>query len=111
VRFSVRRLIVLVLVIGGGLGWIVRCARDQFAAVKAIEAAGGNVSYRWEWKDGRSVPDGAPWWPKWLSDRIGVEYLTAVARVEIPFVFVVSIPRNGDNRDKRYKRYKSKFTD
>ena len=72
-RFSVRGLIVLVPLTGGGLGWIVRSARDQVAAVKAIEAAGGNVGYQWEWKDGRSVPDGAPWWPKWLSDRIGVE--------------------------------------
>ena len=73
----------LVLVIGGGLGWFIRSARDQFAAVKAIEAAGGNVSYAWEWKDGRSIPDGAPWWPKWLSKRIGVDYLGSVARVEI----------------------------
>jgi hypothetical protein len=54
-RFSVRALIVLVLVVGGGLGWTVRSARDQFAAVKAIEAAGCNVSYQWEWKDGRSI--------------------------------------------------------
>ena len=84
-RFSMRGLIVLVLVIGGGLGWTVRSARDQFAAVKAIEEARGNVSYQWEWKDGRSIPDGAPWWPKWLADRVGVEYLSSVARVEIFF--------------------------
>jgi len=55
---------VLVLVIGGGLGSIIRSARDQFAAVKAIKAAGGNVSYEWEWKDGRSIPDGTSWWPR-----------------------------------------------
>jgi len=84
-RFSMRGLIVLVLVIGGGLGWIVRSARDQFAAVKAIQAAGGNVSYEWEWKDGRPIRNGAPWWPKRLSDRIGVEYLCSVARVDIFF--------------------------
>lgn len=84
-RISMRGLIVLVLVIGGGMGWIVRSARDQLAAVKAIQAAGGNISYQWEWKDGHSLPDGAPWWPKWLADRIGVEYLASVARVEIYF--------------------------
>ncbi len=84
-RLSTRGLIVLVLLVGGGLGWYIRSARDQFAAVKAIEAAGGNVSYGWEWKDGRSIPDGAPWWPKWLSKRIGVEYLSSVTRVDIFF--------------------------
>jgi hypothetical protein len=43
-RFSVRGLIVLVLLVGGGLGWMVRSARDQRGDVKAIEAAGGDVS-------------------------------------------------------------------
>jgi hypothetical protein len=32
-------------------------------------------------------------------------------RVIVPSVFLVSIPRYGDNRDKRYKRYKSNFAD
>ena len=41
--------------------------------------------YEWEWKDGRAIPDGAPWWPQWLSDRIGVDYLGSVARVGIFF--------------------------
>jgi len=84
-RFSMRGLIVLVLVTGGGLGWFVRSARDQYAAVKAIEAARGNVSYQWEWKNGRYIPDGAPWWPKWLSDRIGIEYLASVTCVQFFF--------------------------
>jgi hypothetical protein len=46
---------------------------------------GGSVSYKWEWKDGRSIPNGAPWWPKWLSNRVGIEYLDSVACVEIFF--------------------------
>jgi hypothetical protein len=40
-RFSVRGLIVLVLVIGVGLGWIVRRAHIQRDAVSAITKAGG----------------------------------------------------------------------
>jgi len=75
----------MVLLIGGGLGWFVRSAREQLAAVKAIKAAGGDVSYEWEWNEGRSTPGGAPWWPRWLSNRIGVEYLYSVARVGIFF--------------------------
>jgi hypothetical protein len=41
-RFSVRGLIVLVLVIGAALGWFVRGARTQRDAVAAIERAGGS---------------------------------------------------------------------
>ena len=75
----------LVLFAGGGAGWIVRNAREQFAAVKAIQAAGGNVTYEWKWKDGRGSLNGAPWWPKWLSDRVGIDYLASVARVDMFF--------------------------
>ena len=44
-RFSVRGLIVLVLSIGLGTGWLVRSARIQQEAVAAIQAAGGTVQY------------------------------------------------------------------
>ncbi len=50
-RFSVRGLIVLVLVIGAWLGWMVRSARIQREAVAAIENAGGEVLYDREWTD------------------------------------------------------------
>jgi internalin A len=78
-----RGMIVLVLVAGAGPAWVVRIARDQLAAVKVIKAVGGNVSYDWEWKNGRSIPDGAPWWPNWLSKHIGVDYFGSVSRVSI----------------------------
>ena len=42
-RFSVRGMIVVVLVIGGWLGWLVRSARIQREAVAAIEEAGGRL--------------------------------------------------------------------
>ena len=35
----------LVLLLGGGLGWVVHCARVQRDAVSAIRRAGGNVFY------------------------------------------------------------------
>ena len=47
-RFSVRSLLVLVLVIGGWLGWTVRNARIQREAVAAIRLAGGTVTYHWD---------------------------------------------------------------
>lgn len=51
-RISVRELLVLVLVIGAGLGWIVRAARIQREAVAAITRAGGSVKYDWKWSGG-----------------------------------------------------------
>jgi internalin A len=80
-RVSVRGLIVLVLVIGAGLGWIVHQAHVQRDAVAAIERAGGEVMYDWQWKGGRPDPNGKPGWPKWLVDLVGVDYLGHVSVV------------------------------
>ena len=43
-RFSVRGLIILVLVIGGWLGWIVRSAHIHRDAVATIENSRGHVA-------------------------------------------------------------------
>ena len=82
-RFSVRGLIVLVLLIGGGLGWIVRCARIQREAVAAIESAHGRVEYDWQWTDGKAIQGGKPWAPRWLVNLMGVDYFGCITRVEL----------------------------
>jgi hypothetical protein len=46
---SVRMLMLVVLVVGGWLGWVCYRARVQREAVAAIMAAGGEVYYDWEW--------------------------------------------------------------
>ena len=83
-RFSVRGMIVLVLVIGAGLGLFVHEAHVQRDAVAAIKKAGGSVSYDWAWKDGTSVPGGKPWAPRWLVDLVGVDYFGHVTIVWSP---------------------------
>jgi hypothetical protein len=80
-RFSVRGLMVLVLLTAGAMGWIVRSARIQREAVAAIKNAGGGVGYDWEWSNGKSIPGGKPWAPPWLVDRIGIDYFGRVAIV------------------------------
>ena len=80
-RFSLRSLLALVLVIGGWLGWVVHRARVQREAVAAIERAGDKVWYDWEWNNGRPIPNGKPRCPKWLVDRIGVDYFGHVTSV------------------------------
>ena len=73
-RFSVRGLIVMVLVIGVWLGWLAHSARIRREAVAAILKAGGSVAYDWEYVDGNVTRGRKPWAPEWLVDLIGVDY-------------------------------------
>ena len=82
VRLSIRGLMVLVLVVGGGLGWFIHRAAVQRDAVRAIQAAGGTVSYDYQQArpfDLYSAPPG----PKWLVDRIGLDFFATVTSVTI----------------------------
>jgi hypothetical protein len=80
-RFSVRGLIVLVLVTGGWMGWIVRGARIQREAVAAIEKAGGSVGYDGESNDPTYTLIGKPRIRRPLGDLIGIDYFGRVTYV------------------------------
>lgn len=82
-RLSVRGLIVVVLVIAAGLGWIVNRARVQREAVAAIQGAGGDVAYDWQVTNGRFNPFAKPWAPRWLLDVLGVDYFGHVTDVGV----------------------------
>jgi hypothetical protein len=92
VRFSVRGLIVLVLLIGAGVGWIVRSARIQRDAVAAIQKAGGYVGYGWAGSNRDEFAEKALA-PKWLVHLIGVDYFGHVTDVSLVFV---ATPAPGD---------------
>jgi hypothetical protein len=83
VRLSVRTLMVLVLLVGGGLGWYIREVRLQIAAVAAVEKARGHVGYAWEYKDDQPAYGGKPRAPAWLIGRLGVDYFEPVVSVGI----------------------------
>ena len=70
------------LAIGGWLGWMVRSARIQREAVAAIQAAGGRNMYDWEWENGYPMKNEGPRAPKWLVDRLGIDYFGSVVYVE-----------------------------
>jgi hypothetical protein len=72
-RFSVRGLIVLVLLAAIGVGTLARSVRIQRDAVAAITSAGGSIKYDWEWADTAGNPRGKPWAPSWLVDLIGID--------------------------------------
>ena len=74
---SVRGLLLLILVIGCGLGWIARVVRlgqAQRSAVVAIYQAGGWVVYDTEWDDHPNEWIWKPRWPRWIVDQLGVDY-------------------------------------
>jgi len=63
-RISARGLVILVLVIGTGLGWIVRKAHVQRDAVAAIKNAGAIfVTYDWQHATGSKPTHGEPFAP------------------------------------------------
>src|SRR5262249_43204158 len=82
-QLSVRALMVVVLITGTGLDWMIHRAQRQREAVAAIQASGGRVLYEWERKNGNPIPNGRPWWPRWLVDRVGVDYFGNVVFVEL----------------------------
>ena len=74
-RVTVRVMMALVLILGCGLGMIVHRARVQREAVAAIRRAGGSVMYEHEL---RPRIRGTPWWPKWVAEFLGTDYLDDV---------------------------------
>ncbi len=90
-RLSVRALMVIVLITGGGIGWLMYRARVQRDAVAAIQRAGGLTYYDWDMRD-INTPDfnllvanrsRQPKWRKWLIERIGPDYLGTVRSVTL----------------------------
>jgi internalin A len=83
---SLRLLMLLVLLLGGGFGWLAYRERVQRRAVVEIEAAGGKVYYGLEWEFGpdKELIARKPRWPKWLVSRVGQDYLGRVIAVHFP---------------------------
>jgi hypothetical protein len=81
---SVRALMLVVLVVGGGLGWLTHRARVQREAVAAIEAAGGSVIYDWQWDSATSwLKLGSPT-PGWLRRHLGPGFFEHITCVSVP---------------------------
>ncbi len=82
-----RRLIVLVLIVGTGLGWIVRIVRTtrtQREAVQAIKRAGGGVAYDWQVREGKPIPFAERRVPRWLADWFEGYYFGDIISAWLP---------------------------
>ena len=94
-RVSVRGLLILVLLIGGWLGWLAQTARTQREAVAAVLKAHGAIRYDWQ---GASFASGEPAQPmatRWLARTIGQDYLHSVVLVALPARLFMSPPNDG----------------
>jgi len=82
-RYSLRTLLLVMTIICICLGWVVSRVLQQERAVKAIESAGGSVTYDWQHDSrARSNREGPhPRGPQWLRDLIGRHYFDTVVDV------------------------------
>ena len=82
-RLSMRTFIVVVLLVGGWLGWIVRTARIQREEVAAITRRGGVVEYDSGWTDNQTLQPQDPGALDRLVSAIGVDYFSNATVVYI----------------------------
>jgi internalin A len=81
-RISVRGLMVLVLITGGGLGWVIHRAKVQRDAVAAIKRVGGHIGYSWQRSKGTWVfPLPKSPWPDWVRGKLGPDFFDSVTYV------------------------------
>ena len=92
--FSLRSMMIAVLVFGGWLGWFVRRVQVQQDAVAAVKNAGGSVVYDLEWRNGGTNPyrqswlpnwlgGDQAWLPKWMTRGAGLDYFGDVVQVSL----------------------------
>jgi hypothetical protein len=81
-QFSLRTLLVVMLVVCVTLGWKVDKVRKQRRAVAWVQESGGDVSYDYEWDNGR-VPNPQPPGPKWLRELLGIDFFDGVNLVHL----------------------------
>jgi Leucine-rich repeat (LRR) protein len=78
----VRGLMALVLLVGGGLGWVIHRAHVQRDAGLAIKRVGGHVGYSWERSNGSWIsPPPKPPGPDWVRRTLGPDFLDTVTYV------------------------------
>jgi hypothetical protein len=74
-RLSLGAMMIIVLGIGGILGWVVHRAHVQRDAVAAITTlrrnTRGSVYYDWQFVAGQGDKDAKPRGPKWMRDALG----------------------------------------
>jgi internalin A len=78
---GLRTLMILVLVLGGGLGWAVKRANSRRWAVEAVRKAKGTVLFDYQFANEQRNAVGKPWPPAWLVRLLPQEFFHDVTVV------------------------------
>jgi len=104
-QYTLRTLLIVVTAAGCGLGWLgwkVREARQQQAAVAAILKLGGRVSYDYQFDAaGSFLSSGAPPGPEWLHALLGDDFFRSVYQIDF-----LSLLRDSTLTDANLERLK-----
>jgi hypothetical protein len=74
-RFTLRTLLLLMLIVCVALEWKVERVRKQREAVTWVQKSGGGVNYDYQRDDnGQPIPDAEPPGPKWLIKTLGIDF-------------------------------------
>jgi len=84
-RYSLRFLMLFVLVAAVWLGWRVEQVRIQKQAIAAVKKFGGWVHFDYEFSYGKLIADRRPRWPEWLVNAIGEEYFREIRQVSLVY--------------------------
>ena len=84
-QFSLRTLLLAVLVVAVWLGWYCDRARRQKQSVTAISRLGGWVYYDYELVNDKYDPQAASWVPGWLRSQLGVDFFHNVVEVNLVY--------------------------
>ncbi len=87
-RVSLRGLMVLVLIVGGGVGWLGHVIRTQRAVIKAVAQAKGKVVFDYQ-REFDATPRGPiartePAAPRWLRRYLGDELFRSIVSIQYP---------------------------
>lgn len=83
-QYSLKSLLIVMLVFGVWLGWKVNKAREQREIVEALAANKNAVSYDFSMdEDGNYIPRSSPPWPNWMESLLGRDFLCDVRGVDL----------------------------
>ena len=81
-RYSLRTMLVVVLVLSVWLGWMANLARRQRNAVKRATELGASMAFAFQLDErDRWIRDPQPWAPDWLRSAVGEDYFRRIAIV------------------------------
>ena len=84
-RFSIRAMMLIVLLVAVLLGWQANKAREQREAVAAVKKYGGWVHYDYEFVNGKLTTGRSPWGPRWLRGMLGDLFFQNVRQVSLVY--------------------------